>query len=269
LQKQIEAAGKSAGKENTGLEPVGSDAEEQVSAKPAEPVATPAEKQDAAEPVELPKVQIDSLTFDTLFKYADHKTESGKPVNIGLDLNIDAENIATFVPQGTSGDWGTITIKGKGHNNPDAFIVDITADVAPLTDPASPSFKAKGSIAAFKPEELGEVQDEIGITGSSADLKLEIVVENGAFLKGSKLVATLHDARLTGKLKRKHKRVKLPPDVSITIPIKGTLAEPKISIVQAVTASVLRNLKNNPDYLLDNISVDGKSLRDRLKKALD
>jgi hypothetical protein len=217
---------------------------------------------------ELPKVQIDQLSVETLFEFIDHKQKSGTAKRLGLDLNIAASDIVNFEQDGENG-WGNLHITGGLHEKPELFTVDIKAQVAPLTDVKAPSFKVDGTIASLNLEQLGSIQEEMGISGSSADLKVELNVEKGVFQKGSKLIITLRDARLTGKLSRKHKKVKLPPDTSVTIPVKGSLAEPKINFVQAVTASVLRNIKNNPDYLLDNISVDGKSLKDRLKKALD
>lgn len=232
--------------------------------QPAKPTETP----DKTEPVELPKFQLDRLAFSTLFEYVDYKTDNQKPLKLGLDLNLDAAGIVTFgdLPEAQ---WGTLAITGGAHNNPDTFVIDIQNKVAPLTDPALPSFRTDGQIVSVNLEELGSVADEIGITSRKVDLTLKLIVDKGVFQKGSELVATAHDARLTGKLQKKYKHVKLLPDLSITIPVSGTLAKPKVYILQAVTTSVLRNLKNNPDYLLENVSIDGKSLGEHIDKKLN
>jgi hypothetical protein len=232
--------------------------------EPSQPTA-PATANEAAE---LPKFIVDNLKFGVLFEFVDHKTTNAQPNRIGLDLKLDAENIVTFGNK-PEADWGTINIKGGLHEKPELFAVDVIVRTAPLTDPAKPSFSAKGKVASIDMRNLGAIPDEIGIIGSSADIELNIIVKDGNFEKGSKMVATLHDARLLGKLARKHKKTKLPPDLSITIPVAGSLAEPDVNIVQAITASILRNISKNPDYLLDNITVDGKSLRDKLNHAID
>jgi hypothetical protein len=240
--------------------------DDQAPAKPESSSSPAAEA--AAEVVELPKVEIVKLGFNLLFEFIDYKTTNTQPRRIGLDLKLDAENITTFGEK-PEDQWGTITINGGLHENPKRFAVNINARVAPLTDPAAPSFDAKGKIASVNMEDLGSLPDEVGVIGSSADIELNIMVRDGHFAKESKLIATLHDARLIGKLARKHKKTKLPPNISITIPINGSLDSPEVNIVQAVTASILRNVAKNPDYLLDNITVDGKSMRDRLNRALE
>jgi hypothetical protein len=223
-------------------------------------------KPEAAESVKIPKVQIDKLAFNTLFEFVDYKTTNAQPNRLGIDLSIDAADVVTFgeLPEE---EWGALNIKGGLHEKPDQFVVDIKAKVAPLTDPAALSFRAEGSIAAMDMTELGDVSQEIGISAESADIAITLIVDKGVFGKGSKMVAALRNAELVGDLKKKNKKAKLPPNISITIPVSGTLANPKINIVQAVTSSLLRNIAENPDYLLDNVTVDGKSLRDRLNKA--
>ncbi len=220
------------------------------------------------EPIEIPKVQIDQLAFTTLFEFVDFKTTNAQPNRLGLDLNLDASDIVTFGEK-TESEWGNLHITGGLHQNPEAFKIDIKAKVAPITSTSPLSFTANGKMADLDLEKLGDIKKEIGITSSAIDLQINLAVNQGQFKKGSQLVATLHNAKLTGKLKRKYKHVKLMPKLSITIPIKGSLAKPEIHITQAITASILRNIKENPDYLLDNISVDGKSLRHRLNKGLN
>ncbi len=220
------------------------------------------------EPVKIPKLQIDQLAFNTLFEFVDYKTTNNTPNRLGLDLSIEAEDVVTFgtLPEEQ---WGTVVIKGALHQQPDRFTTQIKARIAPITDPQSMSFTAEGAIAAIDMRDLGkDVSEEIGIASESADITINVIVKNGVFMDGSKLVATVRDAKLAGKLKKKHKKTKLPPDISITIPISGTMAKPQINIVQAVTISILRNIAKNPDYILDNVTVDGKSLRERLNKAL-
>jgi len=230
-----------------------------------QPKAEPAEQESVPE---VPKFQLDNLAFNALFEYVDYKTANASPLRLGLDLKVAAQNVVTFGEK-PENEWGTIAITGGLHEKPDTFTVDIIIRIAPLTDPATPSFKTEGKITAMNLDKLGDLSEEIGINSSSVDLTVNLNVEAGAFREGSRLVATVHDAKPTGKLKRKYKRVKLPSDLSITIPIAGSLAKPEIHIAQAVTTSILRNIKKNPDYLLENISVDGKPLGERLDKEIN
>ena len=219
------------------------------------------------EPTEIPKVQINALAFNTLFEFVDYKPTNATPLRVGFDLNISAANISTFGER-PEAEWGTFGIEGSIKDNPKAFVTDITARVAPLTDPLHASFNAQGNIMDIDIRELGSLASEMGVASSSANIAIQLNVRSGAFLPGSELVVALRNAELVGELKEKHKGLKLPPDLSITIPVSGSLEKPVISIQQAITISVLRNLTKNPDYLLDNVTVDGKSLRERLNKAL-
>lgn len=237
-------------------------------APPAKPgPETPEAPTEPAAPAEMPKVQIDQLAFNTRFEFVDHKTKEPEPNRLSLDLALKATDIATFGERPES-DWGTVAISGSLHEKPEAFVTDIQASVAPLTEPLLASFTANGNIMAIDMRELPKLTDELGLSSQSADIQLNLTVRNGNFLAGSELVATLRNAELVGDLKKKHDKVKLPPDISLTIPVSGSLSKPVISPQQAITMSVLRNLAKNPDYILDNVTVDGKSLRQRINKAL-
>ncbi len=227
----------------------------------------PAPSEQPSEPAEMPKIQINQLAFNTRFDFVDHKTTNPAPNRLSLDLAVGASDVATFGSR-PENEWGTVTISGGLHDKPEAFVTDIKARVAPVTEPLLASFSAEGSIMAIDMRELSELTDELGVASEAVDITLRLNVRAGAFLSGSELVAALRDAKLVGELKEKHDKVELPPEISLTIPVSGTLVKPVISIQQALTMSVLRNLAKNPDYILDNVTVDGKSLRERLSKAL-
>jgi len=242
---------------------------EKIKPEPQPQPATDKEpKPEKAEPVKIPNVQIDQLAFSMLFEFIDYKTTNQTPHSLGFDLSIEAADVVTFGTQEQE-QWGTIIIKGGLHDSPEKFVTEINTRIAPITDPNSMNFIAEGSIASIDMRDLGkDASEEIGLSSESAEITINVIVKDGVFIDGSKLVATLRDAKLAGKLKKKHKKTELPPDLSITIPISGTTAKPSINIVQAVTTSILRNIAKNPDYILDNVTVDGKSLRERLKKVL-
>ncbi|MBT3191706.1 MAG: AsmA family protein [Verrucomicrobia bacterium] len=239
-------------------------------AEPTEPAAVAETEAVAApsEPFEMPKVQLNNLDFNMLLEFVDYKTTNPTPTRIGFDLSIDARNVTTFKTT-PEAEWGTMAIKGSLRESPEDFAMDITAKLAPLVDLAKPSFTAEGNIVSINMQTLGnELTEEVGIASDSVDISLSLNVRDGAFVDGSKLVATLREAELAGDLKAKHDDVALPPQLSLTFPVSGTLARPMIYIQQAITVSILQNLANNPDYLLDNITVGGKSLRTRLGEAL-
>ena len=239
--------------------------------KPAtKPTAQPKPTKETASPteaIEIPKVQLNHLAFNTLFEFIDYKTTNTTPLRVGFDLVIKAKDISTFGSK-PEAQWGTLSIGGTLHDNPETFVTDITASVAPLCDPQHASFTALGNIMNVDMRKIESLTHDIGIACSTANLTIQLTVRDGIFMTGSELVLRLRDAELSGKLKKKHGDVKLPPDLSITIPVSGDLSGPIISMQQAITVSILRNLTQNPDYLLDNVTVDGKSLRDKLNKAL-
>ncbi len=239
-------------------------------AEPKETAEAPVEsapQTTPAEPMEMPKVLIHEAAFNTLFEFIDHKTTNGSPRSVGFDLALLANDLKTFGSQPEE-EWGQLKITGALKENPNAFATDISARIAPVTDPSKISLNAEGKIIGIDMRELGSVSEDAGIVSDNADIRLTLKVRDGVFLSGSELTASMQNAKLAGEQAKKHKDVKLPPDISLTIPVTGTLNAPVINWQQAITTSLLRNFAKNPDYLLDNVSVDGKSLRDRLKKAL-
>lgn len=223
---------------------------------------------DVEAPAEMPRVRVKALAFNSRFAFVDHKTSSGEaPHRVDLELGVDARNVTTFeASQDTAP--GTIHISGHLRQNPELFKTDMTVQLAPLVDPQHAGFTANGSIMAIDIRELGALAEETGVSGETADLAVALTVSDGTFSPGSKLEATLRNPKLVGELKRKHQHVTLPETVTFTVPVSGTLKKPVIRLDQAITVSLLRNLADNPELVLDNVTIDGKSLRERLRKAL-
>lgn len=214
----------------------------------------------------LPKIALKQARISTSAVYEDRSVKDTAPLRVVLDLTLSAEDLYTYgdLP---SADWGEIRLLGRSTSHPGTLNTDIFIRTAPVMNPATASFTVDGNVLNINLKDLGDLLKELEVTSESADMALQLSIIEGVFQEGSSVTLTLRHAELAGKLKEKHKRVVLPETLTLEIPIKGTLESPQINVPQAVTHSVLKLLADNPEYILDQITIDGKSLRDRLKKS--
>ncbi len=214
-------------------------------------------------PSTLPRILIRKAGFTAGMTYEDRTKNEDVPSRIGVDIEVAAKDIATF-GNPPPGEWGQIRLTSSSPTHPGAFQAEVELRVAPILAPATITMTAKGRMANVNLRELGNLTDTLGITGDSADITLDLDVRGNRFHRGSVIQASIRHAALTGELREKNPRVSLPEQITLVIPVGGTLTAPEFSLTQAVTQSLLRNLADNPDFVLDQITIDGKSLRERL-----
>lgn len=246
------------------LPPATPDTEDPAATEPPAP-ETGTEPAAPAGDSHMPKIAIKRADISSRLVYED-RMDRDQPARVVLDIRLGAEDVYTYgdLPEE---DWGVVRLQGHSSSHPDVFKIDILARVAPAMNPATASLTIEGSILNVNLKELGTLAKDLDVTSESADATVQLKILEGEFQKGSSVTLTLRKAELTGELKKKYKRIVLPETVSLLIPVKGTLESPAINVAQAVTHSLLKNIADNPDYLLDQITIDGKSLRDRMKKG--
>ena len=211
----------------------------------------------------LPKIALKKADFSAAFIYEDRTRDVNNPSRVALNLTLIAEDLFTYGDLPPEA-WGLLKLKSTSPSHPGAFAADIEARLAPLTSLATASLTAEGRILNVNLRELGDLAETLGVTSESADISLELDVREGIFASGSTITATIRNAELTGSLREKNKRVSLPATVTLVIPIRGSLEAPEVNIRQAITQSLLRNIADNPEVMLEQITIDGKSLRERL-----
>ena len=215
----------------------------------------------------LPPLLVDTLAADIDLIIADYKADPASPFRVDLALQARATDLSTAAFGHTN--WATLTLTGAIRQVPDAYKTNLELSLAPLADPLTPSFVLTGEIARIDMTAMGSIQDEIGISSSNVVLRLNLTAEEGHFVKGSHIEAVMMDARLAGKHAAKHPKLVLPPNLSLTIPITGTVAEPACDIKGAIIGSLVKNVGGNLDYILDNTTIKGESLRDKADQEVN
>ena len=248
---------------STGTPPTTAPSEEAPSPRPAPPEPLPTESTVAA----LPPLRVVTASAYIDLIFADYMNRPDKSFRLDLAIVATGSEITTAA-YGTT-NWASIELTGSIRQAPEAYQTDLTLSLAPLADPLAPSFRLAGTIAQIDMSELGALQDELGITSSNIVLSVNMTADSGVFMPGSQIQARMKNATLAGELATKHPKLKLPPDLSITIPIIGTVAEPSCNVTAAVVGSVIRNVGNNLDYILDNTTIDGESLQEKANEEVN
>lgn len=213
----------------------------------------------------LPKIALGKANFSAAVIFEDQIHGTDHPSRVKLDVTLIAEDLFTYGDLPPE-EWGVLKLQSSSPSHPGAFAADIDVRLAPLSDPATASFTATGQILNVNLRELEGLADILNMTSDSSDIALLLNVREGVFQKGSCITTTVHNAELIGALREKYKRISLPKLITLIIPIRGTLEAPELNVPQAITQSLLKNIADNPDDMLDQFTIDGKSLRSRLKK---
>jgi len=209
------------------------------------------------------QLHIADATIALQIVYIDRQTSpQAPPLTLKATLHVSDLFTYGYLPEPL---WGTVTLTGHAVDAPETFQIDLHAKVAPILQPDEASFTLQGTIAAMDPGRIAPWQEATGIASESIDLRAEIAVADGNFQRTSHLLLTARNASVSADTHRRMRNLELPPVFSVRIPVAGTLQEPSINLVQAITQSLLKNLADNPETLLDQIRIDGKSLRERIR----
>jgi hypothetical protein len=234
-----------------------------VDRPPAPPSAGIAPRRRA--PPSVPRVLLRDFSADVTLTYVDHFV-AAEPLSLAFQTRLEADNVATY--DTGSPFWGGFALKGHLADDPRAFVTDLRGRVAPLTDPARPSFDLNGQIAAVDWQRLRPLLRKTEVECDSADVRVRLVCRRGTFVTpDSVLMATLRNARPTGKLARKVKGWPLPRDVTVAVPVQGELDDPKLDLQGALLRSILESLAGNVDGLMKALNVDQRAADD-LGRAL-
>lgn len=210
----------------------------------AKPVEKPVEKpaaQPAAEeqPGPLPKVYVKAVDINTLLRYVDHAMSKTETINMAIKSAINLRNIATY-DIGTRGD---ISITGCLENDANLCKTDLKGKISPLIDPLKPTMEIAGDVGNVDLRLVRPYMDMAGFGCDSLSLKINFVCKDGV-IDGKKSVITLMMTKVA--LTRD-----MPPGVNylneltVPVPVEGTITEPKVDMKKAVVKAIMDNLKNN------------------------
>ena len=182
-------------------------------------------------------------------------TLKGSPLALNMALKIDAQNIATLPAK----EWGTFTLTGTQDGNPPSLITRFEGRIAPLANPQQPDFDLQGGVQAIDPKTILPLMENLELTADSLALEITLICRQGAFdRQKSALVLHFIKPRTTGRLAQRTEGLKLPPELRITVPVSGALADPKFDVAAGATHAVLGLLTQNTDWIIQNLKKAGK-----------
>ena len=185
--------------------------------RPGAPKEKPAPAQKKAEliPVHIRRVAVDANVV-----YVDSKRNHKYPLN----LRLTASDLFT-VPAAGQPD-SLIVLRGSMADDKNSFVTDLNAIVKPLTDPASPTFNATGSILDIDAEFLKELLSSNDMSSGPFTIKPSITCNQGQ-LKGSRIDLVLSDLKIYGAQ---------IGETTLPLQIEGTLQKPRVNLTAALRA---------------------------------
>lgn len=187
----------------------------------------------------LPKIYLKMLDINTVVRYLDHAASKTEPINIALKNAINIRNLATY----DVGKIGDLSITGALESDANLCKTDLKGHIAPLIDPAKPTFDIAGDVGHVDLRLIRPYMDMAGFGCDSLSLKIAIVCKDGVF-DGKQSVVTLVMTKVL--LTRD-----MPPGVNcideltVPVPVEGTLSAPKVNLQKAVVKAIMDNLKGN------------------------
>jgi len=138
-------------------------------------------------------------------------------------------------PAADEATWGRFTVTGclEGASRPAPFRIE--GRLAPVADPRRPSFHLSGTLEGVEADWLKRVAgSDLGIRGDPAGLAIEARCEAGRF--------DPDQSRLTVTLTRVKVGSRRVPELTLRIPISGSLDRPRFAFEQAVLAAMAQVL---------------------------
>lgn len=227
------------------------------------PVASGTEQE--ASPRRLPGFFLERLALDAQVNYVDHRRPD-EPLRLAFDVSIAAHDVGTVSRAGSR--WGAFTVRGHAAEAPDTFRLDLSGQLAPLTDPLKPSFELQGTLDKIDATVLSAVFTNLDVRSDNAEIETHLVSSDGVLEKSvSTLALRLQNARLTGKLRKKAGGFALPPDFTVTAPVGGPIDSPSLDYETALLRAALAAAAENPEFLAKAIKTDNKDAGKAISNA--
>jgi hypothetical protein len=172
-----------------------------------------------------------------------HYTDFGlapEPVGADLRLDVKALNIGTLGDAGNAADWGRVAATGELICLERASPVEVALRLAPLTADGSGNFDFEAHIGALDPRVADFLLAKADLKGELVDAAVLLVCRGSHFDQArSRLTLRLRNVTVTDKLARKLGRAPVLPEITLPIPVGGTVRKPKLRVEQALAVAVL------------------------------
>ncbi len=227
------------------------------SAEKAPPAAAPAEPEPPAAAQTVPNIIIRLLQTQTLISFLDYSLAS-EPFKLGLELQIKLQNLANYGPADQLS--GSVDLQGQLLVEEQRCAFELHGQIAPIVDPLRLSCDLAGSMQELDIKAFKGLTKNLGIAGGLVHAAATFRCNQGVFDPDkSVLRLTFKDIQLTPEQQAKFSGVRLPPTLSIVVPVKGDLEHPEIDF-----GGILEKTLFSPDVIgtvLKNVLEDqGKNL---------
>ena len=221
---------------------------------------------EAASPSSLPppvRALPDHIRMTGVATYIDHSTNA--PVRVDMALVIAADGLSASGDAAATG--GTFTIRGHLASAPDAMITDLCGRIAPLANPAKPSFDLSGKIASIDPTLISPLTERTGFACDPFTVDVKAICREGVFDEAqSSLTLHLKNVRLSSR-KARHGLVATLSGVTVPLPLGGTLQEPRVQWETALPTALLQGAGNDLASVVAPLGVKSNDV-DKILKAL-
>ncbi|MEI6810295.1 MAG: AsmA family protein [bacterium] len=208
--------------------------------KPSEvPKETVVEKPVAKQSGPLPKIHLKIADINTSLRYADYAISKTEPLKIAIKTSLKLRNIATY----DIGTRGSISITGALEGDANLCKTDLKGQISALIDPLKPTMEIAGDIGNVDLRLIRPYLDMAGFGCDSLSLKIDLACKDGV-IDGKSVITLLMTKVLLTK-------GGMPPGVNylneltVPVPLEGTITAPKVNMEKAVVKAILDNLKNN------------------------
>jgi hypothetical protein len=235
-------------------------AADETPAAPEEPPST-----EEAAPAELPAFLLNRFLLTSALAFVQER-ENKDPLNLGIDLQIEALNIGTVGnPKERSGEF---SITGNLSGDKDLFVMNMTGTMAPITDPTAPTFEINGQIESLEMDVLRVFSRDVTLANGMADLRVALKADQGIFAEGSELVLHIANPEFGEKINIPPRAV--PAALSVVIPVRGTVMAPDISFGEAMKESIRTTVLGAPQEALnaktDAMKAEAQAQADAMKE---
>lgn len=218
---------------NLNVKRAGDDGEGRVPGGNGEP--TGPEDQPPASRGKLPAMGLDRLAAGVAVRYVDYGAATGgAPYEATLRLEIVSSNLATYGNSADESGWGTLSavgaVESRGRRSP----VQVSGRIAPVTDVGTLSFNLAGSIEGLDPELVRPFVGNFGVKGEAERLDIALVCAGGRFEEAR--------SRLTLVLKNVKSGKRVLSELTVVIPVHGTVEKPKLRLEQALLGAMAQLL---------------------------
>ncbi|QBG47472.1 hypothetical protein EGM51_08730 [Verrucomicrobia bacterium S94] len=222
---------------------------EVATASPAEPTGIP---ESGKQPVEtepppgresvapkpekpLPELLFERMVCDAKVRYIDFQLDQ---LDVVLDLNLKAANLSTL--SDSAAPWGGAVIEGSLGNDHNSYVTTLNLRLAPVRDVEQLSFDLFGKVMEIDPRSLESLWKRAGIRPEPFSIEPLLQVRDHRFVDSAIRMA-MREIELEDKLSRKLGGMATVESLELSVPVTGTLREPRGDFQGALMSAIGRN----------------------------